>query len=80
MTCSTLGEIVTPAGQQECITRRPFDGPVVADLAEASSPAIAMDVGWAAQVVAGYAYDAADLLSLLRVLGIIDAPPWWRQP
>jgi hypothetical protein len=61
--------------------RRPFDGPVIADLAESSTPAVAaLDIAWAAKVIAGYAYDAADLLSLLRILGIVDAPPRWRSP
>jgi hypothetical protein len=72
------------AGQEfsprRAIIRSPFDSPVLADLAQVTTPRIAqMDVSWAAQVVAGYAYDAADLLSLLRILGIIDAPPWWRS-
>jgi len=69
-----------PAGQREGANRRPLDGPVITDLAESSTPAIArMDACWAAQVVAGYAFDAADLLSLLRILGIVDVPAWWRS-
>jgi len=64
-----------PAEQPQ---RTHLTGPAVAELAATSTPAIArLDARWAAQVVAGYAYDAADLLSLLRILGLVDAPPRW---
>lgn len=55
-----------------------FHGPVVADLAEASSPAIAqLDARWAAAFLAGGAHDAAELRGLLEMAGLLDVPPYW---
>lgn len=55
-------------------------GPTAKDMAAITSPGIAAsDARWAAMVVAGYAMDAADCLSLLRLLGLVDAAPRWSR-
>lgn len=72
--------------------RRLLDGPVVADLAAASTPEVAqMDARWASAVLAGWTtagYEAADeaavravrvavLRDLMQAAGLLPAGPWW---
>jgi hypothetical protein len=58
--------------------RRPLDGPVIADLSEASGPRIAaVDAAWAAMVLAGGAADATQLRDWLEMVGLLDTPPYW---
>ncbi len=63
---------------EPAVNRRQLDGPVVADLAEATTPAIAQsDARWAAAVLAGGAKDAAELRAWLRTVGLLPAAPYW---
>lgn len=57
--------------------RQPLDGPVIRDLAEASTPGIAkLDASWAASVIAGYSDDAAELREFLVMVGLLaDTAP-----
>jgi hypothetical protein len=67
-----------PSDQRWRIDRRPFDGPILADLAEASSPYVAQsDARWAAAVLAGHVQDAAELRDWLLMTGLLPAPPRW---
>jgi hypothetical protein len=63
-----------PADQRRRIDRRPLDGPVLADLAETSSPAVAQsDARSAAGVLADRARDAAELRDWLLMTGLLPA-------
>lgn len=82
------------AGHRVPRARRPFDGPVVADLAAASTAEIAQSDGrWAAAVLAGWTvagYEGADegavravrvamLRDLMQATGLLPATPWWSM-
>lgn len=71
----TPGQTEGNADQHE---RRPLDGPVIRDLAKASTPGIAaLDAAWAAEVLAGRASDATELHDWLTMTGLVAVPPWW---
>jgi hypothetical protein len=68
------------AGHESCnhVSRRPLDGPVIADLAAAATARIAaMDAAAAAMVLGGGARNAAELRGWLEMAGLLEAPPWW---
>jgi hypothetical protein len=60
------------------VSREPFSGPVVADLAAKWTPGIAqMDARHAAAILAGAARDVAELREWLMMTGLLPAPPYW---